>query len=87
MCRGAENDQQQEEHAIFKDAAISMDHGLKQQEDRNGAAITDSTAKLLHQSKNTHMGQFLSGAAKRQLCEQRKADEAVTQQYYGYKFK
>ena len=40
-------------------------------------ATGDSAAKHLHRSKNAHMGQFLSGAAKKNLVVQRKADEAV----------
>lgn len=62
-----------------------MDHGLMQQQKRGGAA-TDSTAKLLHQNRRAHMNQFLSGEGKRVLVEQRRADEAVQQQYYSYQF-
>ena len=50
-------------------------------------ATGDSAAKHLHRSKNTHMGQFLSGAAKKNLVVQRKADEAVQQQYYALLYK
>ena len=50
-------------------------------------ATGDSAAKHLHRSKNAHMGQFLSGAAKKNLVVQRKADEAVQQQYYALLYK
>lgn len=78
--RGAVSDQQQEEHAIFREQANTLDLQLMQ------GTSGDNAAKQLHRSKNAHMGQFLSGAAKRQLVQQRKADEAVQQQYYAYKF-
>ena len=80
MIRGAVTDQQQEEHANYRDMTHTLDIGLMQ------GGRGDSTAKLLHRSKNTHMGQLLSGQAKRRLVEQRKADEAVFQQYYSYRF-
>ena len=59
--------QQQEEHAIFREQANMLDRQLMQ------GATGDSAAKHLHRSKNTHMGQFLSGAAKKKLVVQRKA--------------
>ena len=83
--RGAISDQQQEEQAIFQQAASSMDQGLMQQQSRDGAA-SDSMAKLLHQNRHAHRNQFLSGAGKRVLVEERRADEAVQQQYYSYQF-
>ena len=80
MQRGAQSDQQQEEHAIFREAANRFDLQLMK------GATGDATAKAIHQSKNANLGQFLSGAAKRKLVADRKADEAVQQQYYAYKF-
>ena len=85
--RGALTDQQQEEHAIFREAADHLDRELMSQQGRQGRGASDSTAKLLHRNKNAHVGQFLSGEAKRALVQQRKADEAVQQQYYSYQFK
>ena len=84
--RGAKTDQQQEEHAIFREAANRLDRALMDQTSRKGSGLSDSTAKALHSNRNAHMAQFLSGAAKRALVEQRKAGEAVQQQYYNYKF-
>lgn len=84
--RGAKSDQQQEEHAIFCEAADRLDRALMDQTSRKGSGLSDSTAKALHGNRNAHMAQFLSGAAKRALVEQRKAGEAVQQQYYNYKF-
>lgn len=81
MARGAISDQQQEEHAIYREAASGMDVALMQKKG------SDAVVKMLHRNKNAHMGQFLSGAAKRSLAEQRRADEAVQQQYYDYQFK
>lgn len=80
IVRGAITDQQQEEHANYCDLLNRLDTSLM-----NGTK-GDSAAKLLHQSKNSHMGQLLSGEAKRSLVEQRKADDAVFQQYYNYRF-
>ena len=85
--RGAKSDQQQEEHAIFREAADRLDRALMDQTSRKGSGLSDSTAKTLHGNRNAHMAQFLSGAAKRALVEQRRAGEAVQQQYYSYKFK
>lgn len=78
--RGAQSDQQQEEHAIYREQANLLDLQLMK------GTSGDAAAKRLHVSKNAHMGQFLSGAAKRKLVQERKADEAVQQQYYAYKF-
>ena len=80
MVRGSQSDQQQEEHANFNDIANTLDMQLMQ------GSSGDNVAKVIHKSKNAHVGQFLSGAAKRQLVEQRKADERVQDQYYAYKF-
>ena len=80
MVRGSQSDQQQEEHANFNDVANTLDMQLM------SASSGDNVAKVLHRSKNANIGQFLSGAAKRQLVEQRKADEKVQEQYYAYKF-
>ena len=89
--RGAQNDQQQEEQAIFSEQAMTLDTTLMTEKMGSSASnrggMSDSAAKVLHRTKNAHMGQFLSGAAKRALVEQRKAGEAVQQQYYNYKFK
>lgn len=81
MVRGSKSDQQQEEQANFNDIANTLDQQLMQ-----GSSGGDSVAKAIHRSKNANVGQFLSGAAKRQLVEQRKADERVQEQYYAYKF-
>lgn len=81
MARGAVNDQQQEEYAIYREAADVMDMQLMQN------TSSDTVVKMLHRNKNAHLGQFLSGTAKRSLAEQRQADEAVQQQYYQYQFK
>ena len=80
MARGAVTDQQQEEYAIYRETADTMDVGLMQKKG------SDTVVKMLHKNKNAHLGQFLSGAAKRSLAEQRRADEAVQQQYYEYQF-
>ena len=85
--RGAKTDQQQEEHAIFREAADRLDRALIDQTSRKRSGLSDGTAKALHGNRNAHMAQFLSGAAKRTLVQQRKAGEAVQQQYYNYKFK
>lgn len=81
MARGAVSDQQQEEYAIYRETADVMDMQLMQNRS------SDTVVKMLHRNKNAHLGQFLSGAAKRSLAERRQADEAVQQQYYQYQFK
>lgn len=83
MYRGAVSDHQQEEHAIFHEAANSMDTVLASEGGGRGKS-SDAAAKMLHRNRNAHMNQFLSGAAKRGLVEQRKASKEVQQQYYGY---
>ena len=81
MARGALSDQQQEEYAIYREAAEAMDRQLMAE------GSSDMVVKMLHRNKSAHLGQFLSGTAKRSLAEQRRADEAVQQQYYQYQFK
>lgn len=94
LRRGAHSDQQQEEHAIFHEAANTMDGVLHSDGARGGGGggggggrggrNSDGMAKMLHSNKNAHMNQFLSGTGKRALVEQRKASEQVQQQYYSY---
>ncbi len=94
LFRGAADDQQQEEHAIFREAAITLDSTLLGDEAvgtggggrMRGGGDRDARAKVLHRNKNAHMNQFLSGAGKRQLVERRKASKEVQQQYYSYQY-
>lgn len=85
LQRGAQSDQQQEEHAIYREAANSMDSVLHGEGGRRSGR-SDGMAKMLHRNRNAHMNQFLSGAAKRGLVEQRKASQAVQDQYYSYQY-
>ena len=81
------NDQQQEEHAIFREQITSMDQALMTHEGRgSGGRISDDMAKMLHRNRNAHMNNFLSGAAKRKLVDQRRANREVQQQYYSYQY-
>ena len=91
--RGALSDQQQEEHAIFREAMGSMDSVLHSESAASsgrkrigGGGNSDAMAKMLHRNRNAHMNQFLSGTAKRGLVEQRKATKEVQQQYYSYQY-
>jgi len=93
LLRGAQSDQQQEEHAIFGDIATTMDSTLMNQSSSSGASVIsggtagtsrDNMAKMLHRNKNANMAQFMSGAAKKALVEQRKAGKEVQDQYYSY---
>ena len=87
LQRGACNDQQQEEHAIFREAASSMDtilHSEGGAKGRTSGRSSDGMAKMLHRNRNAHMNQFLSGAAKKGLVEKRKASKAVQDNYYSY---
>ena len=86
LRRGAHSDQQQEEHAIFREAANTMDGVLHSDGARGGGRTSDGMAKMLHRNKNAHMNQFLSGVGKRALVEQRKASEQVKQEYYSYQY-
>ena len=99
LLRGAASDQQQEEHAIFREAATTLDSTLLADEattrgrggrisggGRMSGGDSDARAKVLHRSKNAHMNQFLSGTGKRQLVEKRKASKEVQQQYYSYQY-
>ena len=85
LHRGATSDQQQEEHAIFHEAANTMDSAFMNQEERRGGN-SDTMAKMLHRNRNAHMNQFLSGSAKRAFIDQRRADKEVQKQYYSYQF-
>jgi len=85
LSRGAQTDRQQEEQAIFHEAANAMDSTLMSEEKRSGR-VSDSAAKMIHRNKNSNVAQFLSGEAKRELVSQRKTGEAEQQQYYDYKF-
>lgn len=85
------SDQQQEEHAIFRETVTSMDSVLHSNAAASGGRISgrgnsDTMAKMLHRNRNAHMNQFLSGTAKRGLVEQRKATKEVQQQYYSYQY-
>ena len=87
LRRGAQSDRQQEEQAIFYEAVNAMDSTLMNEEkSKKTGRASDSAAKMLHRNKNANMTQFLSGAAKRELVDQRKTGEAEQQQYYSYKF-
>ena len=81
MARAATSDQQQEEYGIYHDAAMQMDSTLMQKKG------SDAVVKVLHRNKKAHLGQFLSGTAKRSLAEQRIASQAIQKQYYDYQFK
>jgi hypothetical protein len=85
LQRGAVSDQQQEEHAIFREQVSSMDSVLHSN-GGNRRGNSDTMAKMLHRNRNAHMNQFLSGAGKRGLVQQRKATKAVQQQYYSYQY-
>ena len=91
LLRGAQSDQQQEEHAIFGDIATTMDVALMNESSSSSSRISgatgtsrDNMAKMLHRNKNANMTQFMSGAAKKALVEQRKAGKEVQDQYYSY---
>ncbi len=86
LRRGAQSDRQQEEQAIFLEAANTMDTTLMAEEKRGAGSVSDSAAKMLHSNRNATVNQFLSGTAKRELVSQRKTGEAEQQQYYNYKF-
>ena len=86
LQRGAQSDQQQEEHAIFDEAARTMDISLMHQEKGGamGGTSGDNMANMLHRNKNAHISQFMSGAAKKTLVDHRRADKEVQKQYYSY---
>lgn len=96
LSRGAASDQQQEEHAIFREAAITLDSTLLGDDQGSssgsrrisggGRVSGDTRAKVLHKNRNAHMNQFLSGAGKKQLVDKRKASREVQQQYYSYQY-
>ncbi len=95
LHRGATSDQQQEEHAIFCETALTLDStllgddkaaGSGGRRTSGGGGDRDARAKVLHRNRNAHMNQFLSGAGKRELVEKRKASKEVQQQYYSYQY-
>ena len=87
--RSAVSAQQQEEQAIFSEAALELDRGLLQEQASGSSrrGMSDTTANMLHRNKKANLGQFLGGSAKTEVASQRKADQAVSEQYYGYQFK
>ena len=88
LKRSAVSDQQQEEQAIFSEAALELDRGLLQEQASGSSSrgMSDTTAKALHRNRKANLGQFLSGAAKKEVISKRKADQSVSEQYYGYQF-
>lgn len=87
MQTSATSDQQCEEYANFVTNCLELDSELQQASRDKSRQSSDSMAKLLHNKKGAHMGQFLSGEAKRNIVSKRKADTRVQEQYYGYKYK
>lgn len=88
LKRSAVSAQQQEEQAIFSEAALELDRGLLQEQtSASSRGMSDTTANMIQRNKKANLGQFLGGSAKKEVVSQRKADQAVSQQYYGYKFK
>ena len=88
LKRSALSDRQQEEQAIFSEAALELDRGLLQEQtSASSRGMSDTTAKMIHRNKKANLGQFLSGAAKKEVVSKRKADQSVSDQYYGYQFK
>ncbi len=84
LKRGAQTDQQQEEHSIFSEAANTMDSDLMTHSDGASGTSRDNMAKMLHRNKKANIAQFMSGGAKKALVEQRKAGKEVQDQYYSY---
>ena len=83
LQRGAHSDQQQEEHAIFDEAAQTIDMALMDGDGKRGArgdASSDNMAKMLHRNKNAHISQFMSGAAKKTLVDQHRTNVEVQKQ-------
>ena len=90
LKRSAVSAQQQEEQAIFSEAALELDRGLLQEQSSASASsrgMSDTTANMVHRNKKANLGQFLGGSAKSEVVSKRKADQAVSEQYYGYQFK
>ena len=87
MQTSATSDQQCEEYANFVSNCMELDSELQQASRDKSRQTSDSMARLLHSKKGAHMGQFLSGEAKKKIVSKRKADAQVTVQYYGYKYK
>ena len=87
MQTSATSDQQCEEYANFVSNCMELDSELQQASRDKSRQTSDSMTRLLHSKKGAHMGQFLSGEAKKNIVSKRKADARVQEQYYGYKYK
>ena len=87
MQSSATTDEQCEEYANFVTNCLELDTELQQASHDRSRESSDSMARLLHNKKGAHMGQFLSGAAKKKIVSKRKTDARVQEQYYGYKYK
>jgi len=87
MQTAAKSDQQCEEYANFVSNCVELDSELQQASRDTSRQSSDAMARVLHTKKAAHMGQFLSGGAKKEIVHKRKADARVQEQYYGYKCK
>ena len=87
MQTAAKSDQQCEEYANFVSNCVELDSELQQASRDTSRQSSDAMARVLHTKRTAHMGQFLSGGAKKEIVTRRKADARSTEQYYDYRYK
>jgi hypothetical protein len=86
MLRGALSDEQQEEFGNFVSQCQELDLALGAMVRQKRRKVNDSTTKLLFQRRHANINDFYAGSKKKEVVKQRKADKALTDMYYAYKF-
>jgi Mg-chelatase subunit ChlD len=85
MERAAVTDHQCEEKGSFDYYARQLDEELWRSGGGAGK-MSDSTLRMVLQTKKVNLGQLLASDAKQSVFAKRKADESVFKQYYSYRF-
>ena len=85
MERAAVTDHQCEEKGSFDYYARQLDEELWRSGGGAGK-MSDSTLRMVLQTKKVNLGQLLASDAKQSVFAKRKANESVFKQYYSYRF-
>ncbi|CAH1791039.1 unnamed protein product [Owenia fusiformis] len=86
VSRGAHLNSQMEEQYNFKTESEDLRQTLFECEQKKSNKTSDNVSKLFHTKKSCYLGQFLSGAAKKDLAIKRKTDDSLRRQYYDYRY-
>ena len=86
MERSAISDHQCEEKGSFDYFARQLDEELWRSGGSGSGKMSDTTLRMILQTKKVNLGQLLASDAKQSVIARRKADESVFKQYYSYRF-